>query len=276
MAKAVSKPPSQTDHGYKMPDPVALSRALLDAYTKAMPIFEDYVEKHGSQKGMDAFLNRDLDPLNIRESYLAFLDSIVTDPTKFFELQAQFVQDWANLWQESLMKFMGQGGKAVIEPEAGDRRFRAPEWQESALFDFIKQSYLLTCRWMERTVRDTEGMDSRQKEKLAFATRLFANALSPTNFVLTNPEVLNETLKTGGENLVKGLENLIEDMERGGGELKISTTDYDTFELGKNIAMAPGRVVFENDLMQLLQYSPTTESVFETPLLIIPPWINKY
>lgn len=276
MAKAVSKPPSQTDPGYKMPDPVALSRALLDAYTKAMPIFEEYVEKHGSQKGMDAFLNRDLDPLNIRESYLAFLDSIVTDPTKFFELQAQFVQDWANLWQESLMKFMGQGGKAVIEPEVGDRRFRAPEWQESALFDFIKQSYLLTCRWMERTVRDTEGMDSRQKEKLAFATRLFANALSPTNFVLTNPEVLNETLKTGGENLVKGLENLIEDMERGGGELKISTTDYDTFELGKNIAVAPGRVVFENDLMQLLQYSPTTESVFETPLLIIPPWINKY
>ncbi|MCB1680680.1 MAG: class I poly(R)-hydroxyalkanoic acid synthase [Rhodospirillales bacterium] len=259
-----------------MPDLVALSRALVDAYTKAVPIYEEYLEKHGSPEAMEAFLNRDLDPLNIRESYLAFLDSIVTDPTKFFELQAEFVQQWATLWHESLMKFMGQGGKTIIEPEAGDRRFRAPEWHESALFDFIKQSYLLTCRWMDRTVRDTEGMDPKQKEKLAFATKLFANAISPTNFILTNPEVLNETLKTGGENLVKGFENLIEDMERGHGELKISTTDYDTFELGKNVAVTPGRVVFENDLMQLLQYSPSTKTVFETPLLIIPPWINKY
>lgn len=270
-------PPSEQPDGFKMPDVVALNRALLDAYGKALPVMEKFIEKHGQSNGLDDFLNRDFDPLNIRESYLAFLDRIVADPTRFFELQAKFVHDWMNLWQGSALKFMGQGeGKPVIEPDAGDRRFRAPEWQESALFDFIKQSYLLTCRWMEDTVRDTEGLDPRKKEKLAFATKLFANAISPTNFVLTNPEVINETLKTGGENLVKGFENLIEDMERGGGDLKISTTDYDTFKLGKNIAVTPGHVVFQNELMQLLQYSPTTDKAFETPLLIIPPWINKY
>lgn len=270
-------PPSPPDAGYKMPDLVALNRALIDAYGKALPLLDKFIENHGHTKGLEDFLNRDFDPLNIRESYLAFLDRIVADPTRFFEMQARFVHDWMNLWQESARKFMGQGeGKPVIEPDAGDRRFRAPEWQESALFDFIKQSYLLTCRWMDDTVRDTEGLEPKQREKLAFVTRLFANALSPTNFVMTNPEVINETLKTGGGNLVKGLENLIEDMERGGGNLKISTTDYDTFELGKNIAVTPGRVVFQNDLMQLLQYSPSTEKVFDTPLLIIPPWINKY
>lgn len=273
-------PPSENTVSFKMPDVVALNRALVDAYGKAMPLMEKFIEKHGHTKSLDDFLKRDFDPLNVRESYLAFLDSIVADPTRFFELQAKFVQDWTQLWQDSALKFMGQSptqtGRARIEPDAGDRRFRAPEWQESALFDFIKQSYLLTCRWMDDAVRNTEGMEPRQKEKLAFVTRLFANALSPTNFVLTNPEVLNETLKTGGGNLVKGLENLIEDLGRGNGELKISTTDYDTFELGKNIAVTPGRVVFQNHLMQLIQYAPTTDKVFETPLLIIPPWINKY
>ncbi|MCB1592374.1 MAG: class I poly(R)-hydroxyalkanoic acid synthase [Alphaproteobacteria bacterium] len=277
MAKKTPKDAQTTDAPYKMPDMLALNRALIDAYAKALPVMEKFIENHTNSKGLQDFLNRDFDPLNIRESYLAFLDSIVADPPRFFELQAKFVTDWAHLWQDSARKFMGQGeGKPLFEPEAGDRRFRAPEWQHSALFDFIKQSYLMTCRWMDDAVHNTEGMDPVQKEKLAFATKLFANAISPTNFVLTNPEVLNETMKSGGANLVRGLENLIEDMERGEGELKISTTDYDTFKLGENIAVTPGRVVFQNELMQLLQYAPTTKKVFETPLLIIPPWINKY
>ena len=129
---------------------------------------------------------------------------------------------------------------------------------------------------MDKTVRSAEGLDKVSTEKLAFYTRLFADALSPTNFLLTNPEVLKETLKTGGENLVKGLENLVNDLERGQGELKISTTDYDAFELGRNIATTPGKVVYQNDLIQLIQYEPLTEQVFKRPLLIIPPWINKY
>ena len=276
MAAAKKTDTETSQPEYKAPDFVVLSRALLDAYERATPLFEEYIEKYGNQKGVEDFLNRDLDPMNIRQSYMAFLDSVATDPGKFLQMQAEFVQQWTELWQESFLKFMGQDGRTLIEPESGDRRFRAPEWQESALFDFIKQSYLLTCQWMDRTVRDADGITPKEKEKLAFATKLFANAISPTNFLMTNPEVLNETINSGGENLVRGLENLIEDLERGQGELKISTTQYDQFELGKNIAVTEGRVVYQNDLMQLIQYAPKTDKVFETPLLIIPPWINKY
>ena len=171
---------------------------------------------------------------------------------------------------------MGEETQAIMKPEKGDRRFKADEWNENALFDFIKQSYLLTCEWMDKSIRNAQGLTPEQKERLAFAGKLYAGALSPTNFAMTNPDVIKETIRTGGENLVKGFENLVEDLGRGHGELKISTTNYDAFKLGENIATTPGAVVYQNDLMQLIQYEPTTEKVFKRPLLIIPPWINKY
>lgn len=261
---------------YKMADPVALGHALMHAYEKAAPLMEEYMEKYTHKNAFDEFCAQDLDPMNLRQSYIAFWERVLADPSQFLGMQTSYMNDWMLLWQESVKKFMGQKGETVIEPEAGDRRFKASEWQESALFDFIKQSYLLTCRWMDKTVHNIDGIDLKDRQKLAFGTKLFANALSPTNFVLTNPEVLNETLRTGGENLVKGLENLIDDLERGKGELKIKTTDYDSFELGKNIAVTPGDVVFQNELMQLIQFRPLTAQVFKRPLLIVPPWINKY
>jgi polyhydroxyalkanoate synthase len=254
-----------------MPDPVALGQALLGVYERAAPILENYFARMGEDLAKQNF-----DPFHIKDVYLEFLNRMAADPEKFWEMQQGFWNDWFRLWQESTMKFLGEDGKTVIQPEKGDRRFKAPEWQESALFDYIKQSYLLTCHWMDKTVRGAEGLDADKKEKLVFYTKLFADALSPTNFLMTNPEVLKETLKTGGENLVKGLENLVTDLERGGGELKISTTDYDAFKLGENIANTPGRVVYQNDLIQLIQYEPAGKEVFKRPLLIIPPWINKY
>ncbi len=254
-----------------MPDPVALGHALLAVYERAAPLFGSYLEKMGED-----LARQNYDPFHIKEAYVEFIERLAADPEKFWQMQQGFWNDWFRLWQENTMKFLGEDGKTVIEPEKNDRRFKAPEWQESALFDFIKQSYLLTCHWMDKTVRGAEGFDPAKKERLAFYTKLFADALSPTNFLMTNPEVLKETLKTGGENLVKGLENLVADLERGQGELKISTTDYDAFQLGKNLATTPGRVVYENDLMQLIQYEPSTENVFKRPLLVIPPWINKY
>lgn len=258
-------------------DPIKLGKALMEAYEKAQPLIEDYIGKYGSEDGMGKLGAYNFDPMNIRESYLEFLDRISQDPAKMFEIQADYMNDWMHLWQESVQKFMGQGdGHAVAMPEKSDRRFKAAEWQESALFDFIKQSYLLTCKHMEGVVDRVDGLSQNQKDKLNFQTKLFTNALSPTNFLLTNPEVLNETMKTGGANLVKGLENLIVDLERGHGDLNISTTNYKAFEVGKNIAMTDGQVVYENDLMQLIQYAPTTDEVFKTPLLIVPPWINKY
>ncbi len=269
--KKNTKPSSEASKDVKILDPLALSQALMHAYEQAQPLFEDFAKRSTSN-----LTEQDFDPFNLQSAYMDFMEQIAEHPERIWEAQSRFWHDWINLLHESALKFMGEETEPVIQPEKGDRRFKAPEWQESALFDFIKQSYLLTCKYMDTTVRDMKGMDQSKKEKLAFYTQQYANALSPTNFLMTNPEVINETLKTGGENLIKGFENLIEDLKRGEGELKISTTDYEAFTLGENIATTPGQVIYQNDLMQLIQYEPSTEKVYETPLLIIPPWINKY
>ncbi len=255
----------------KLPDPVAFAHAMNRAYEKAQPVLEEYFENFSKD-----IEDMPLDPFNIRAAYVEFWNNFLSDPQSVVELQAEYAQKYMHLWQESWLKFMGEESKPVIEADRGDRRWKAKEWQESALFDFIKQSYLLTCDTMQRAVSETRGLKETDKKKLDFYTKFFADALSPSNFVLTNPEVLQETLKTGGENLVRGFENLVEDLKRGHGELAISTTDYNAFEIGKNIAVTEGSVVYENDLIQLIQYKPQTDTVFKTPLLIIPPWINKY
>ncbi len=276
MTKPSKKQSENTSQDTQIPDPVLLGNALLDAYEKAHPLFEKYIDQYGRPEAIEEFASVNFDPLNIRDTYLDFLDRVAQDPNKFLEIQTQYAQDWMDLWQGSMKKFMGEPSSPIIEPEESDKRFKAPEWQESALFDFIKQSYLLTCHHMERTVSDVDGLSEKQKEKLQFQTKLFTSAISPTNFAHTNPEVINETVKTGGQNLIKGFENLIKDLERGNGGLSISTTNYDAFTLGENIAATKGSVIYQNDLMQLIQYAPTTEKVFKTPLLVIPPWINKY
>ena len=258
----------------KMPDPLALSQALMDVYERAGPVFEQAIKRYSQE-----IENQDpdhLDPLNLNETYAQYMESFWHNPEKFWDLQQEYWEKYLELWQESTKKFLGEESETVISPEKGDRRFKGEDWQENAVFDFIKQSYLLTCEWMDKSVRSAEGLDPHKKEKLAFYTQQFANALSPSNFVLTNPDVLKETIATGGENLIRGFENLIEDIERGQGELKISTTDYDAFKLGKNIATTSGKVVYQNELIQLIQYEPTTDKVFRRPLLIVPPWINKY
>ncbi|HEX4885448.1 MAG TPA: class I poly(R)-hydroxyalkanoic acid synthase, partial [Casimicrobiaceae bacterium] len=161
-------------------------------------------------------------------------------------------------------------------PAKGDKRFRHEDWEEHVLFDFVKQSYLITARWMHNQVATVEGLDEKTRRKVDFYTRQYIDALAPSNFALTNPEVFRETIASGGQNLVRGLHNLLDDIERGNGQLKISMTDPKAFELGVNIATTPGKVVFRNALIELIQYQPTTEKVAKRPLLIIPPWINKF
>lgn len=251
-------------------DPVAFGQAMMHAWERGLPLFETFVRRTG-----EALASQNFDPLNVQPAYFEFMKKLASDPEKFIEIQEGFWNKWVHLWQESAKKMMGEQGKTIIEPEKSDRRFRDAEWQENAVFDFIKQSYLLTCRWLEDTVHKSD-LDKAKKDKLALSARLLTEALSPSNFLMTNPEVLRETIKTGGENLVKGLSNLIEDLERGKGDLHISITDYEAFKVGKNIAVTPGKVVFQNSLMQLIQYEPTTDKVFRRPLLIVPPWINKY
>ena len=170
---------------------------------------------------------------------------------------------------------MGQEQEPIIEPEHDDRRFKGEAW-ETDIFDFIKQSYLLTSNWMESSVSDVEGLDNKTQKKVEFFTKQYVDALSPTNFVMTNPEVLKATMESRGENLVNGLRNLLEDIESGDGKLKIKMSDADDFEVGENVATTPGKVIYRNDLMELIQYTPTTEKVSKTPLLICPPWINKF
>lgn len=252
-------------------DPFVLGQVLMDVYQRAQPLLKDFLDRYKFDPGA---LTQD--PLNLRPAYMDFLTHLMSDPQKLAEMQVQFWQDWMALWQQSALRFLTGEGEDVIKPEKGDRRFKSPLWEESALFDFIKQSYLLTSKWMEETVQKTQGLDEETRSKVDFYTRQFLGAMAPSNFLLTNPEVLKETLETKGENLIRGLENLLEDLERGHGELKISITDYDAFRLGENIALTPGKVVYQNDLMQLIQYEPATEKVFKRPLLVVPPWINKY
>lgn len=261
----------------QMPDPAAMGKAILNAYQQAQPLFEEYAAKYSPAKALEGPDNVNLDPMNVKQAYLDFMDNIAQNPQKCLELQGEYMQDWFALWQNSISKFMGQDASVETFAELkSDKRFRSPEWQENALCDFIKNSYLLTCEHVEKTINSAEDLDEAQKSKLQFQTKMITDALSPTNFAMTNPDVIKETMRTGGENLTKGFENLIKDLKRGKGNLNISMTQYDAFELGKNIAVTPGRVVYQNDMMQLIQYAPKTEKVLKTPMLIVPPWINKF
>ncbi len=212
----------------------------------------------------------------IGQTFMQYAMKLAENPIQMIEAQADLWAQYSTLWQNTLQRMTGNEAEPVASPDAGDRRFKDAEWSNNIIFDYIKQSYLLTSRWLVDQTGHAEGLEPHLAKKVDFFTRQFVDAISPTNFVATNPTVLKETLETRGENLLKGLQNILSDMERGHGQLRISQTDMDAFSVGENIAVTPGQVVFENELMQLIHYEPTTETQFETPLLIIPPWINKF
>src|SRR5690606_4710191 len=161
-------------------------------------------------------------------------------------------------------------------PDATDKRFKSEEWSQNQIFDYIKQSYLLTADWIQNTIADVDGLDAPTRKKVDFYTRLYIDAMSPSNFFWSNPDVLKKTMETKGKNLVQGLDNMLEDLKRTHGTLSPKMTDENAFDIGRNIAVTPGKVIYQNDRMQLLQYEPTTEEAYKRPLLITPPWINKY
>jgi len=170
----------------------------------------------------------------------------------------------------------GEQTEPVIAPDPRDKRFADPEWSQNQFFDFLKQAYLLTTQWSERLVKGAADVDEHTRKKAEFYVRQIANAISPSNFVFTNPELLRETLSSNGENLVRGMHMLSEDIRAGHGTLKIRQSDLSTFGVGRNLALTAGKVVFQNELMQLIQYEATTKEVLKIPLLIVPPWINKF
>jgi polyhydroxyalkanoate synthase subunit PhaC len=200
----------------------------------------------------------------------------LTDPQRTMELQHRLGKAYLDLWALGAKRLTGEQVPPVAAPAAGDKRFADPEWTSNQFFDFLKQAYLLTTNWANHLVSDAGGLDPHTKHKAEFYMRQIVNALSPSNFVLTNPELLRETLTSNAENLVRGMHMLAEDIEAGGGSLKIRQSDSSMFAVGRNLATTPGKVIFQNDVMQLLQYAPSTKTVRQRPLLIVPPWINKY
>src|SRR5215207_784710 len=200
----------------------------------------------------------------------------MSDPQKSFEAQSRLGTQFLSLWASTLKRAQGELTDPVAEPEPKDNRFKDPEWSENPIFDFLKQAYLISSRWAEDLVENAEGLDERTRHKAQFYLKQLSSALSPSNFLLTNPELIRETLRENGANLVRGMTMLAEDIEAGGGELKIRQSDPSNFKVGVNIATTPGKVIFRNDLIELIQYAPVTEKVLKRPLLIVPPWINKF
>ncbi|MEM1104029.1 MAG: class I poly(R)-hydroxyalkanoic acid synthase, partial [Pseudomonadota bacterium] len=216
------------------------------------------------------------DPLNVGNAFLTIAKEFANDPGRAYEAQLDLWKEHVALWENAARRIVGQEPEPVAEPARGDKRFRHKAWTDSHVLDYLKQAYLITSKWMQDTVGGLDGLDPKEKKKIDFYTKQFADALSPTNFALTNPEVIEETLESRGENLLRGLRNLLADLDRGDGELIIRQTDLDYFKVGENVATAPGKVIYQNRVMQLIQYAPTTDKVYKRPLLIFPPWINKF
>jgi polyhydroxyalkanoate synthase len=200
----------------------------------------------------------------------------LSDPQRAVEAQSSLMKGYFDLWTATMKRMAGEQVAPVASPDPKDKRFDDADWTQNPFFDAVKQAYLLTNEWAARMVRDAKGLDPHTRQKADFYVRQIAGAISPSNFVLTNPELLRETISSNAENLVRGMKMLTEDIEAGSGELRIRQSDPSKFEVGGNLANTPGKVVFENELMQLIQYSPTTETVLKMPVLIVPPWINKF
>jgi polyhydroxyalkanoate synthase len=216
------------------------------------------------------------DPRIVTAAFADFASQAFANPGKLIAAQFELWRDYLTLWSAFSRKIDGEPVEPIITPPKDDRRFADSWWNEQPVFDFVKQAYLVNARWLHSAVRRVDALDAETQRKIEFYTRQFVDAWAPSNFVATNPRVLRETLETGGENLVRGLEHLVEDLERGRGRLDIAMTDYKAFTLGENVATTSGKVIFQNDLMQLIQYAPLTETVYRRPLLIVPPWINKF
>ncbi len=226
--------------------------------------------KAQTERTAQALLQTNLDDLG------QVLEQGSQQPWQLINAQMNWWQDQLKLMQHTLLKSAGQQSEPLIAPERSDRRFKADAWSEQPIYDYLKQSYLLTAKHLLASVDALEGVPQKSRERLRFFTRQYINAMAPSNFLATNPELLKLTLESDGQNLVRGLALLAEDLERSADQLNIRLTDESAFELGRDLALTPGRVVQRTELYELIQYSPTTETVARTPVLIVPPFINKY
>ncbi|MBC7505488.1 MAG: class I poly(R)-hydroxyalkanoic acid synthase [Sandarakinorhabdus sp.] len=254
--------------------------ADVPAEPQAIETFQKWTELAGrSQQMMMEFWSKEqgtalpsLDPLGAMATWQTAMTAAMADPQRLLALQGRYMTDAMALWQSFAMPSTMAGKAASPIAEVKDKRFAGEAWKDAPAFDFLRQSYLLASNYVLEASNGIEGLDEHEKARTRFFSKQFVDAMSPSNFALTNPEVLKKTAETGGANLLKGLEHMMADMSAG----RMKMTDEDAFEVGRNVAITPGKVVFENRLFQLIQYTPTTETVHEVPLLIFPPWINKF
>jgi polyhydroxyalkanoate synthase subunit PhaC len=256
-------------------DPQETAQAFTEFLERSQRVAQQFWQRQAEElSGAEVSVS---DPRIVSRAFLDLNTRLWANPARLAQAQMELWQQNVALWQSTMRRALGQESEPVIEPERGDRRFKDEAWSEDLVFDYIKQSYLLSATWLRGLVKEIDHeLDPKTKEKIEFYTRQFVSAASPSNFALTNPAVLKKARATKGQNLVEGLKHLLDDLERGKGKLKISMTDTKVFEVGKNVATSPGKVIFQNELMQLIQYAPSTPQVHQRPLLIVPPWINKF
>ena len=218
----------------------------------------------------------DADPFHVTPALTEVMNKLASQPDRLLRAQADLYARYLDLWQNAAKRAAGETVEPVISPQAGDKRFNDPDWNDNPVFDVMKQSYLLTSDWLNNLVGGVEDVEPMTKRRVSFFTKMLTDAFSPSNFLMSNPAALREAIATRGESLARGMANFAEDLERGKGQLLISQTDGKPFKVGENIATSAGKVIYQNELLQLLQFTPTTENVYEIPLLIFPPWINKW
>jgi len=258
---------------YKIDDPEVFARNMLRLVEEGTRAMTDLMERNDAKPGP---FTPAKELQQATEMLTGLAQNWMADPVKLAEAQAKLYTAYSEVWTNTMKRMLGEEVKPVASPAPGDNRFKDPEWSTNPYFDFWKQSYLVTSNWAEELMENTPGLDEKTHQKALFYMRLIASAASPTNIPALNPEVLRETFKTNGENLVRGMSLLAEDMEKSGDLLQISQTDTAAFRVGGNLAMTAGKIVFQNPLLQLIQYTPTTQEVHETPIMFVPPWINKF
>ncbi len=266
------KPPAPSE--YKLADPVQFAQNMAKVFEQASAIAKLVAQRPDLAKQQ---AENQVTPIEqVSKTLGSVYQSYAQNPQKLMDAQMQLWNAYGQLWQSAWQRAIGAPAEAVAVPARNDKRFKDKDWQEHTVFDFLKQFYLISANWAKDMVENADGVDEHTRHKAKFYVEQIANALSPSNFPISNPEILRTTLASNGANLIEGLKHLEEDMKTPDGRLRIKQTDMGAFEIGRNIAMTPGKVVFRNESFELLQYTPTTTEAFEYPLVIFPPWINKF
>ena len=248
----------------------ALTQSFTETVQKNTSLMNDFLNQSHQM------VTQSLDPLNITPAVNKAGKLMVSDPEKLMQSNYELWKQHMELWQGIALQIIQSEIKPDENKESFDRRFKHEDWSKNPVFDYIRKSYLITSRWMVSTMANVEGLDDDERDKLVFHTQLLADAFAPSNFLMSNPEALRTMFETGGQSLLKGIENLQRDLDPKTSQLNIMMSDPNAFKLGVNIATTPGKVIYQNDLVQLIQYTPSTDKVYRRPLVIAPPWINKF